>query len=337
MQSGPSKDDLRDEALTLVDAAVSCASAENLEALDAWRRQSSEHEAAVAAAARLNAALADVPRPELGIGERFRLRLGIWWARAERYGAVAAGTAAVLLATGIAFYLAGDRPTVAATARVDAAQQPTDYRTGRRQQRELALTDGSTLWLDWSTDVAVSLTADERHVTLRSGSVAFAVTPDPERPFVVHTGDVTTRVTGTEFTVRRQGGDVDIGVIEGSVRVEGGSGSSVVLTAAQAVSATQGRIEAVVDRNPGELGTWRDGLIVFRDRPLVDALETLERYASYRLDTTQLWDSGATVSGTFFIDRADDALVSILEAQRLEARLERSNTLVLEHRPPSRP
>ena len=324
----------------MVEAATGCPSQQNLDALAAWRRQSPAHERAAVAAERFRNALTRLPAGEMTRSERIRLTFGVWWARTERFGAPALAVVAVA-ALGTAYLVWNDTadvtepPAAADVAPPEAAE--TRYLTRRQQQREVTLADGSTLWLDWSSEVRVRLGPTGRHVVLDQGKVAFAVSSDPERPFVVESGDVRTRVTGTEFVVRRRGSVVDIGVIEGSVAVDGAGSGAVELGVAQGVRVTQGDIGRIVVRDLEELGAWRDGLIVFRERPLLEALATLEPYTSYRLDTSQLWDMGATVTGTFFIVRGDAALTTLIETERLEARLSGRNTLILSYRSPIRP
>lgn len=341
MRETSSQDDLLDQALALVEAAQTCPSEHNTGALERWAQRSEEHARAIAAAERFRATLTRIPRDDPSVERDIRLSIGLWLARSDGMVTVFAGTLAAIALLATVVFLSGTL-THSSGEWTDSRQQLVAdqvqlIRTGHGQQKRVTLSDGSTVWVNWSSAIQVTMTPSERRVALDKGAAAFAVTSNPDRPFVVQSGSVETRVTGTEFVVKRRSGQVDVGVIEGSVDVLSGDGGKVSLSANEIVRVDRDAIGPVVHQNPGELGAWRDGIIVFRDRALLDALRSLEPYTSYQLDTTGLWSSGSTVSGTFFIDRADDGLTSILEAQRIDARLEQPNRLVLTQRPPSRP
>lgn len=332
-----SDDGLRAEALALLEAAKATPSEDNRRALASWRAQSPDHERAAVAAERFAAVVPELTRPALTRRQRWSMRLGVAWARSERSVAPLAGiaVAAVVLATVL---VAPEDPV--ATAPIAAAPQPqtSRFETGPRQRQQLTLDDDSTVWLDWRTEVTVSFTDDARTIELKRGQAAFDVTKDPDRPLFVKTGSVTTRVTGTEFVVRQSASGVTVSVMEGSVEVLTAlRNQPIALRAAQGANVAPDQSVEIIDLNPEELGTWRDGVIVLRDRPLLEALEILEPYTSYRLDTARLWDTGATVSGTFFIDRADAALLSVIQAEGLAARTERPNILVISRPRPTRP
>ncbi|MEM9530086.1 MAG: FecR domain-containing protein, partial [Pseudomonadota bacterium] len=297
-----------------------------------------DHERAASAAERFLAAIPGLPRPAPTLRQKWSMRLGVAWARAERAVVPLAGLAlaGLVLAAIMLIPQNSVAPGPAAIAQNKPATQ--SFETGPRQRRQLTLADETTVWLDWRSQITVRFTPQTRTIELQRGQVAFSVTKDPERPLLVQAGGVTTRVTGTEFAVRRDTAGVSVDVMEGSVEVLTAlRDEPIALHAAQGVKVTPDRAAEVFDLNPEELGTWRDGIIVFRDRPLLEALRVLEPYSSYRLDTARLWDSGATVSGTFFIDRADAALLSVIQTEGLAARTQSPNTLVVTRPRPARP
>ncbi|MEM6486303.1 MAG: FecR domain-containing protein [Pseudomonadota bacterium] len=192
------------------------------------------------------------------------------------------------------------------------------YRTIGKQQRKIDLADGSAVWLGWNTEIAVSLAPEERLVTLRRGIAAFQVQSASDRPFLVDANGVRTRVTGTEFIVDlQQRKRVEVAVLEGRVEVEVENDQTAVLVASESVTVTDGSVNDVVTRTAEELGSWREGMLVFSNRPLLDALRTLEPYTSFAIDMRQISKHPGLVSGVFFIDQADDALFTILESHYL--------------------
>jgi transmembrane sensor len=82
--------------------------------------------------------------------------------------------------------------------------------------------DGSIAELVRTPGSLAVVSAGERSVELRldAGEARFDVTPNPERRFVVHAGEVVVRVVGTSFTVQREGSRVRVAVERGVVEVD---------------------------------------------------------------------------------------------------------------------
>lgn len=328
---------LLEEASTLVEAAFVTPSVENVGALARWRGQSPEHEAAAKVAEDFHKNVFRLQHVDLSVLQKAGMATQLWSDRLGGPGVLSAF--AVLLLIGIGSYVVTlpkveEMPVATIEPVID---MPDVFKTGFKQQRRVELGDGSTLWLDWSTEVHVQMFADRRDLTLVKGRVAIAAQTDQSRPLIVESGSTTTRVTGTEFLVSHLDNETLVSVIEGSVEVIGADESIVGLAPAQSVSVSNGTVGPIIIRPLEELGTWREGMLVFRDRPLIDALDTLSSYTSFSIDTSKLWLDHQIVSGTFFIDRADDAAISIITANRLEFELKSPNTLVVKERRPTRP
>lgn len=82
------------------------------------------------------------------------------------------------------------------------------------------LPDGSTALLNENSELKYSQTfgATNREVTL-IGEALFDVTHDPAKPFIVHTGKVSTTVLGTSFNVNSSQTKITVSVVRGLVQV----------------------------------------------------------------------------------------------------------------------
>ena len=336
MAKGPPEVELFDEALALVTAsqgegATEASSAdqafEAAQRLASWRAQSAAHERAATAAERFVATTARLSRPPLSPKRKLGLELDLWWSRQEPRVPMLLTAAALCLALvlGVLFNLEPQRDAELADVQAVSEER---HETPWQTQKTLVLSDGSTVWLDWSSRILVHMSEDERRVELITGKAAFAVTSDSVRPFIVQAGVVTTRVTGTEFVVQRRGDDVNVAVVEGAVRVTASS-QTASLVAEQGVRAVSGTLEETMSVSAREISAWREGRLVFRDRPLREALRALDSYTTYQLDASELADTTATVTGTFFIDRAHEAIASIAVSQNLERDFAAPDRLVL--------
>ncbi|PPL01262.1 FecR domain-containing protein [Parapedobacter indicus] len=85
------------------------------------------------------------------------------------------------------------------------------------------LTDGSIITLNSFATLryAQETRTHRRLATLDEGEVFFKVKSDPDRPFIVQSGEVTVTVLGTSFHVKRNGDQTEVIVESGHVKVTG--------------------------------------------------------------------------------------------------------------------
>lgn len=75
--------------------------------------------------------------------------------------------------------------------------------TGAQEQQNLALKDGSEIVLSKSSSLAYAADFGKKtREVLFEGEASFRVAKDAERPFIIHTGDFSVTVLGTEFLLR---------------------------------------------------------------------------------------------------------------------------------------
>lgn len=105
-------------------------------------------------------------------------------------------------------------------------QQPlvyNEYRTVAGQRKLLTLSDGSRIWLGNASKVRypANFSHDKRDVFL-DGQAFFEVSPEAERPFHVHVGELDVKVLGTSFDVENYAADKEqmITVVSGKVSVQ---------------------------------------------------------------------------------------------------------------------
>jgi ferric-dicitrate binding protein FerR (iron transport regulator) len=87
--------------------------------------------------------------------------------------------------------------------------------------KKVILSDGSIIWLKPGSSLKYPKNfrkSGERIVTL-SGEALFEVERDPSRPFLVHSGELTTTVLGTSFNIKSAEGKIEVVVLTGKVAV----------------------------------------------------------------------------------------------------------------------
>jgi transmembrane sensor len=160
------------------------------------------------------------------------------------------------------------------------------YETEVGEQKHVALDDGSQLFLDAKTRIAVSFSETERTVDLQYGRANFRVVPDSKRPFIVEAAEQRIVASRCNFDVRCEDGEVQVVLIHGEAAVK----------PASAAATTQGETlrsgERLVASNDVEkrdkpdltrVLAWQTGYENFDRENLADAVEEMNRYSTQRV------------------------------------------------------
>jgi transmembrane sensor len=242
------------------------------------------------------------PGPEPVRSARRRFRIADW-----RWMAAAASLAVLLLGASVVLRTAGDDWT--SKAPVTRAQT----RLGGHER--LTLSDGSMVELNTATVIRSAISARHRDVWLDKGEAFFSVA-HTGIPFLVHAGPRLITVVGTKFSVRREGSNVRVAVLEGVVRVsDSASGED-----APKATITRGDLlqsegdstlvmEDVAPRVERSLA-WREGLLEFDQTPLVEAAQEFNRYNERKLIVTG--QAGGILIGGSFKSGNEEAFVRLL-------------------------
>lgn len=187
--------------------------------------------------------------------------------------------------------------------------------TARGARKVFDLPDGSRIDLNTDSALSVALYDDRRVVELHRGEALFSVSADPTRPFWVDAGEATVRVTGTQFNVRRDPQRVTVAVAEGAVDVSAGPWwrrQRASLTAGQvSVASPADGLAAPYRARVDALIAWQRGRLVFRDRPLSEVADELNRYLDHPLRVADATVGRLRVSGTLSIE-APEAVLDLL-------------------------
>jgi transmembrane sensor len=186
-----------------------------------------------------------------------------------------------------------------------------DYRTGAGEVREVTLPDGTTVWLD--ADSAIALPAD-RSVSLLAGRAFFQVKSDASRPFTVTAGEERITVLGTAFDVLLSERGVTVAVQSGSVSVASGAARGVALRGGQ---------RAIIDRAHGNLSTnaistasvaaWRNGLLVVEGATVTEVVDELARHHSGFILLRDPALGARRITGVFDLKDPQAALRAVLK------------------------
>jgi len=145
--------------------------------------------------------------------------------------------------------------------------------------REVVLSDGSRLSMNRHSEIRARVGSRDRAVELKDGEVAFDVTHDADRPFVIAADDHEVRVLGTAFNVLNHNGRFAVDVTRGLVAVSGqGMPEALQLAAGDRVDQTGADAAVVSAGDPAEASAWRQGVLIYRETDLGTVADDLSRY-----------------------------------------------------------
>ena len=316
-------------------------SAEDDAALTAWLDEQMAHKAAFwrlrhgwAAADRVGALgfQSAAPRSRARRGWQAVLR-----ARPRAIGAIAAALAVTVgIGTTVLRSPAGFGMGHGAQDTASPSQSaPVRVQTPVGVRHAIALRDGSRVELNTATVVRTAAADQGREVWLDKGEAYFDIVHRPDDPFVVHAGPRTVTVLGTRFTVRRDGDKVTVAVLSGRVRIEDatagtGTRSAVIGQGDIAYAQSHGTLVALAAPARVEAMTgWRDGLLVFDNQRLGDAVADFNRYTNRPIRIADPSTADIRIGGTFQIDNSAGFLDLLHSAYGLKVRSE-ANGIVVE-------
>ena len=142
----------------------------------------------------------------------------------------------------------------------------------------LTLSDGSKVLLHKNAhiDFDPSFSGKTREVTL-VGEAYFDIRHDT-RPFIVHTGRITTTVLGTAFNINAHEKDFTVTVLKGKVKVDDGAGDFSILKRNEQlmVDPINHKLKKI-QVNAKEEIAWKKPYLLFNDVSMKEAVEELQQ------------------------------------------------------------
>ncbi len=204
------------------------------------------------------------------------------------------------------------------------------YSTDIAEVRNIRLADGSILTLGAHSEVTVHYSELERKVALNRGEAFFNIMKAPNQPFSVGVGDITVKVLGTRFDVRKGAEETRVAVEDGSVEVayplspaNTYETEKNLLTAGKQLvhrqSAAGLQTELSDTHTPG---AWRQGRLIYINASLAEIIADINRYykGQVSLDSEELANLRFTsVFRTNEIDELIETLTVQLPIQMTKA------------------
>ena len=157
--------------------------------------------------------------------------------------------------------------------------------TPRGKDYELVLSDGTVVLLNADSKITfpTRFTGNKRTVKL-VGEAYFNVSKNKNRHYIVETGNLYTKVLGTEFNLKAYPhSDVNVTLIKGSVVVNA-EGKEVMLKPGENAEYSEDKdIEVTTVDTEGYI-QWKDGYFYFDNVPLIDVVRDLGRWYNVNIE-----------------------------------------------------
>lgn len=145
---------------------------------------------------------------------------------------------------------------------------------------DMILADGTHVWLNAGSSITfpVAFIGDQRKVSF-TGEAYFEVTRDEHRPFYVEKGRLRVEVLGTRFNINAYDDDDDINVtlVEGSVKTSAGNLGSVVLKPGEQARIGE-EIEMLKGVDTDAVVAWKNGVFSFSQADLKTIMRQIARW-----------------------------------------------------------
>lgn len=194
-----------------------------------------------------------------------------------------------------------------------------DYRTATGEQRVITLADSVEITLNTQTSIRRRIENGETiGMELMAGETAIDLARAGD-PFTVAAGVGRSSAESGQFEVRNLNDRVCVTCIKGAVRVEHLAGTRALRPREQAVYDTN-TISGIAAIDPVQAMAWRNGVLIFNEIRLADAIEEINRYRSGRVILMNDAARDKRVSGSFPIASLDKALWQMQQFLHLETR-----------------
>jgi transmembrane sensor len=193
------------------------------------------------------------------------------------------------------------------------AELTADYRTGKGEQRRIAIATAS-VQLNTQTSVALRAgTNGAGGIELISGEAAIATAGSRTDPFVVVARDGRAMATDARFNVRLEGSTVRVTCLEGAVQVECHGRAAKILAKQQIAYGVPGLSQAAAI-DPEDVTAWQRGLLAFRYVPFARVIEEINRYRQGWIIVTNPELGNRSVVANFRLDRIDEVVDDMARA-----------------------
>jgi transmembrane sensor len=212
----------------------------------------------------------------------------------------------------------------------------TEKITALGEKSIVELSDGSKITLNAGSKIKYPghFGAGPREIYLE-GEAYFEVSSNKEKPFIVHTGSITTIDLGTKFNIKafKDIETITVSLIEGQIKITEAEINSpkngIVLEPDQQFIFNKNEKEVTVnDFEPVEVIGWIDNTLVFHKEPLKNVLASLTRMYGIEFELADNAIAGKEITANFQNEPSKIVSETLKQASGLDYRIINENNIV---------
>ncbi|MBC9913902.1 FecR family protein [Chitinophaga varians] len=150
--------------------------------------------------------------------------------------------------------------------------------------KRITLPDSTAVVLNARSAIRYASSSDAIREVFLEGEAYFDVRQNENKPFVVRSGALSTRVLGTTFNIRAYPGETQqLGVVSGKIQVSSPEGKSLVMIKGDQVTYDATATFVSITADPQQISSWQKGIIDMNNLTLQQVTAILERWYSVKI------------------------------------------------------
>ncbi len=187
------------------------------------------------------------------------------------------------------------------------------------ERKNIQLADGTQVWLNPSSTVEypASFNGDLREIRL-SGEAFFEVAHDADHPFIIHSGNIETKVLGTSFNIQAYDNQEEIAVmvVTGSVNVSNTDKVEQVQLSANQRAVFYRNTTELVKENTNAVDApnmlkRKEGMFVYKNERLQKLIDDLQEYFGIEIQVSPTIKECKVTANFYITDDLGDILEPI--------------------------
>jgi transmembrane sensor len=185
------------------------------------------------------------------------------------------------------------------------------------QKSQLQLSDGSVVYLNAGSSIQLPEQFNDkiREVRLLKGEAFFEVQKDSLRPFIVHTGQVQTKVLGTSFNIKFDE-TTEVAVKSGLVSV--GNGQQIELLKVNEKLTLKGNDIIRETTDIESVLAWRNNTLILDNLSLAEAATKIEMWYGVEISFANDAIQACKIAGKYKNQTLENILKAIAHATEIE-------------------